>query len=144
MPKKKKRSRKASKTTKRTPSRKATKKAISRPAKKKSGKKRKVLSSRSKRPMFRPAGAQAFAAVSDATTAACLPEPDAIDLVFSCPGVPEDTPLSAKLGDLFPDPKRRDRYCQCVAEGVPTERSNVPCSSSTTLQAVVDAIKCED
>ncbi|HEV2964463.1 MAG TPA: hypothetical protein VG649_21730 [Candidatus Angelobacter sp.] len=71
----------------------------------------------------------------------CKPLPDAIDLVFSC-GVPENAPLSEKLGTLFPSQRARDQFCQCVAKGVPTKRSNIPCGANNTLQNVVDSIKC--
>ena len=71
----------------------------------------------------------------------CKPLPEAIDLVFSC-GVPENVSLGEKLGTLFPGQRARDQFCQCVANGVPTKRSDVPCGANNTLQDVVDAIKC--
>ena len=72
----------------------------------------------------------------------CLPVPEAIALVVSCASAGPDIPLSTTLGNLFPSPNRRNQFCQCVADGVPTQRSKVPCGANNTLQDVVDAIKC--
>jgi hypothetical protein len=72
----------------------------------------------------------------------CLPLPKAVLLVVSCHGQGPSIPLSTKLGTLFPLQARRDQFCQCVADGVPTQRSQIPCGASNTLQDVVDAIKC--
>ena len=139
MPKKKRRSRKAPKGL----FRKTTATRLSKPkstAKKKAGK-RKPARAPAKPRAAMPSRAMALDAVASATEAGCLPTPEAIDLVFSC-DVPEDLPLSTKLGDLFPDSNRRNQFCQCVADGVPTSRSNIPSGSGKTLQDVVDAIKC--
>ena len=73
---------------------------------------------------------------------ACLPLPDAIKLVRSCSKAPDNLPLSTPLGQLFPSPTARDSFCQCVADGVPTNRTDVPCGAGNTLQDVVDAIAC--
>jgi hypothetical protein len=72
----------------------------------------------------------------------CLPLPKAIVLVQSCAGGGPDIPLSTKLGTLFPSANRRNQFCQCVADGVPINRSKIPCGANNTLQDVVDAIKC--
>jgi hypothetical protein len=73
----------------------------------------------------------------------CLPYPEAETLVYSCgspeaDGVPSGTPL----GNLFSG-QRLGSFCQCVASGVPVSASKVPCSSSKTLQDVIDAIACK-
>lgn len=80
-------------------------------------------------------------AATEAPPKPCLPRPQAVLLVRSC-GT-DDFPLSTRLGDLFPDPNRRLQFCQCVANGVPIDRSEIPCTAGTTLQQVVDAISCD-
>jgi hypothetical protein len=77
-----------------------------------------------------------------APTKPCLPLPAAITLVRSCSGTSDDLPLSTQLGQLFPAPTKRNSFCQCVADGVPTNRSEIPCGSTNTLQDVVDEIVC--
>lgn len=72
----------------------------------------------------------------------CLPLPDAVTLVRSCSKAPDDLPLSTPLGQLFPSPTARNSFCQCVADGVPIDRTQIPCGAGTTLQDVVDAIAC--
>jgi hypothetical protein len=72
----------------------------------------------------------------------CLQLPDAITLVRSCSNVSPQLPLSTPLGQIFPTPTQRDSFCQCVADGVPIDRSQIPCSATNTLQDVVDAITC--
>jgi hypothetical protein len=73
---------------------------------------------------------------------ACLPLPAAIKLVRSCCKAPDTLPLDTQLGVLIPSPTARNSFCQCVADGVPTDRSKIPCAASNTLQDVVDAIAC--
>ncbi len=73
---------------------------------------------------------------------ACLPVPEAIKLVRSCCNAPDNLPLDTQLGVLIPSPTARNSFCQCVADGVPTDRSKIPCAASNTLQDVVDAIAC--
>jgi len=73
---------------------------------------------------------------------ACLPLPDAVTLVVSCAKVSPDLPLKTPLGQIFPSATSRDSFCQCVADGVPTGRSSIPCAATNTLQDVVDAIAC--
>ena len=72
----------------------------------------------------------------------CLPAPDALALVRRC-GSPEadGLPLTTPLGQIF-TPGRREQFCQCVADGVPTQRAGIPCGASNTLQDVVEAISC--
>lgn len=77
-----------------------------------------------------------------AATKPCLQLPDAINLVYSCAKVSDDVPLSTQLGQLFPSPTARNAFCQCVADGVPIDRSQVPCGPTNTLQDVVDTIAC--
>jgi hypothetical protein len=72
----------------------------------------------------------------------CLPLPAAITLVRRCCNAPNNLPLDTQLGVLIPDPAARNSFCQCVANGVPIGRSEIPCGSSNTLQDVVDAIAC--
>jgi hypothetical protein len=72
----------------------------------------------------------------------CLPLPQAVLLVLSCAKVPPDLPLSTQLGQIFPAATARNSFCQCVADGVPTDRSQIPCAATNTLQDVVDAIAC--
>jgi hypothetical protein len=72
----------------------------------------------------------------------CLPLPEAITLVRSCSKASPDLPLSTPLGQIFPAPTQRNSFCQCVADGVPIDRSQIPCSANNTLQDVVDAIAC--
>jgi hypothetical protein len=79
--------------------------------------------------------------VAEAPAKPCLPRPQAVVLVRSC-GT-DDFALSTPLGNIFPDPSQRLQFCQCVADGVPIDRSEIPCSAGTTLQQVVDAISCE-
>ncbi len=73
---------------------------------------------------------------------ACLPLPAAIQLVRSCSKAPDNLPLDTQLGVLIPSQTARNSFCQCVADGVPTDRSEIPCAASNTLQDVVDAIAC--
>jgi hypothetical protein len=75
-------------------------------------------------------------------TKPCLDLPSAINLVRSCSNVPSGVPLSTPLGQLFPSSTGRNAFCQCVADGVPIDRSQVPCGATNTLQDVVDAIAC--
>jgi hypothetical protein len=77
-----------------------------------------------------------------APTKPCVELPNAISLVRSCSNVGSDVPLSTPLGQLFPSSTARDSFCQCVANGVPIDRSQIPCGASNTLQDVVDAIAC--
>jgi hypothetical protein len=70
-----------------------------------------------------------------------LPRPQAVVLVRSC-GT-DNFALNTPLGTIFPDPNGRLRFCQCVADGVPIDRSEIPCTAGTTLQQVVDVISCE-
>lgn len=79
--------------------------------------------------------------VAEAPAKPCLPRPQAVALVRSCGS--GDFALSTPLGNIFPDPNQRLQFCQCVADGVPIDRSEIPCSAGTTLQQVVDAISCE-
>lgn len=79
--------------------------------------------------------------VAEAPAKPCLPRPQAVVLVRSC-GT-DDFALSTPLGNIFPDPNQRLQFCQCVADGVPIDKSEVPCGATTTLQQVVDAISCE-
>jgi hypothetical protein len=79
--------------------------------------------------------------VAEAPAKPCLPRPQAVVLVRSC-GT-DDFALSTPLGNIFPDPNQRLQFCQCVADGVPIDRSEIPCGATTTLQQVVDAISCE-
>jgi hypothetical protein len=72
----------------------------------------------------------------------CLDLPNAISLVRSCSNVGDNVPLSTPLGQLFPSPTARNAFCQCVANGVPIDRSQIPCGATNTLQDVVDAIAC--
>ena len=72
----------------------------------------------------------------------CLPLPAAVQLVRSCSNADPDLPLSTPLNQIFPDPARRNSFCQCVADGVPIDRSEIPCGATNTLQDVVDAITC--
>jgi hypothetical protein len=82
-------------------------------------------------------------AVADVAPAKpCLPLPAAIALVRKCFNAPGNLPLDTQLGVLIPDPASRNSCCQCVANGVPIGRSEIPCGSSDTLQDVVDAIAC--
>ena len=80
-------------------------------------------------------------AVAAATTN-CLELPDAITLVRSCSNAPDNVPLSTPLGQLFPAATARTSFCQRVADGVPIDRSKIPCGAANTLQDVVDAIAC--
>jgi hypothetical protein len=75
--------------------------------------------------------------------AGCLEDPDAIRLVRSCSKLGDDVPLTTPLGQLFPSPIARNSFCQCVADGVPIDRSKIRCSASNTLQDVVDDITCD-
>ncbi len=72
----------------------------------------------------------------------CLPLPDAVALVRSCSGAPADLPLSTQLGQLFPSATARNSFCQCVANGVPIDRTEIPCGAGNSMQDVVDAIAC--
>jgi len=89
-----------------------------------------------------PKVASVAAAAEIAPQKVCLPLPAAIKLVRSCSGAPDNLPLDTQLGVLFPSPVARNSFCQCVADGVPIGRSEIPCGSSNTLQDVVDAIAC--
>ena len=75
-------------------------------------------------------------------TKPCLQLPAAIQLVRSCSNADPDLPLSTPLNQIFPSPTRRNSFCQCVANGVPIDRSEIPCGATNTLQDVVDAITC--
>jgi hypothetical protein len=92
-----------------------------------------------KPPAQRP---RSFLAEAAAPTKPCLPLPQAVSLVRSCSGTDDGLPLSTPLGQIFPSPGGRASFCQCVADGVPTDRSDIPCGAGTTLQDVVDAIAC--
>lgn len=96
-------------------------------------------------PIRAPAASSRAAAAFTETVAqqGCLPYPEAEDLVYSC-GSPESdgVPSSTPLGNLFGG-QRLASFCQCVAEGVPVSASKVPCSSTKTLQDVIDAISCK-
>jgi hypothetical protein len=72
----------------------------------------------------------------------CLQLPDAIALVRSCSQADPQLPLSTPLGQILPTPTQRLSFCQCVADGVPIDRSQIPGSATNTLQDVVDAITC--
>lgn len=72
----------------------------------------------------------------------CLPRDKAIDLVVRCSGLPDDLPLSTRLGPFFAAPTKRTQFCQCVADGVPIDRSEIPCGEDNSFQDVVDAISC--
>jgi hypothetical protein len=72
----------------------------------------------------------------------CLPLPQAVELVRSCSKVPPDLPLNTPLGQIFPSATARNAFCQCVADGVPIDRSKIPCAATNTLQDVIDAIAC--
>jgi hypothetical protein len=78
----------------------------------------------------------------EAAAKPCLPLPEAVTLVRACSKAPADLPLSTPLGQLFPTSTTRNSFCQCVANGVPIDRTEVPCGAGTTLQDVVDAITC--
>jgi hypothetical protein len=80
--------------------------------------------------------------VAAAAATHCLELPEAVTLVCGCGKVPNDVSLSTPLGQLFPSPTARSAFCQCVADGVPIDRSQIPCGATNTLQDVVDAIKC--
>jgi hypothetical protein len=77
-----------------------------------------------------------------AATPGCLEDPDAIRLVRKCSSFGDDVPLTTPLGQLFPSSIARNSFCQCVADGVPTDRSKIRCGASNTLQDVVDDITC--
>jgi len=83
-----------------------------------------------------------LATLGTAPTKPCLQLPAAIQLVRSCSNVDPQLPLSTVLGQIFPSPTGRQTFCQCVANGVPIDRSEVPCNATNTLQDVVDAISC--
>jgi hypothetical protein len=72
----------------------------------------------------------------------CLPLPAAVLLVRSCSKADPSLPLSTPLNQVFPSPTDRNSFCQCVADGVPIDRSEIPCGATNTLQDVVDAITC--
>jgi hypothetical protein len=72
----------------------------------------------------------------------CLDLPAAIALVRSCSKASPDLPLSTQLGQLFTSPTQRNSFCQCVADGVPIDRSQIPSGATNSLQDVVDAIAC--
>lgn len=73
----------------------------------------------------------------------CLPLPDAENLVFRC-GSPESNgvPSSTPIGNLFHG-GRLSAFCQCVKNGVPSPQPAIPCSATTTLQEVINAIACK-
>lgn len=72
----------------------------------------------------------------------CLPNSEAIVLVFKC-GSPETNgvPTSTTLGVLFGG-QRLVAFCQCVANGAGRQLGTIPCGASNTLQDVIDAISC--
>jgi hypothetical protein len=73
----------------------------------------------------------------------CLQLPAAVQLVRSCSNADPSLPLSTPLNQIFPSPTERNSFCQCVANGVPIDRSAIPCGATNTLQDVVDAITCK-
>lgn len=128
---------------------KATKKMAARPAKKKAAKKK---AARQTRPgpqrapetmLARavPTGGVAFAA----TAAGCLDQEVATAIVFGC--IPGPVPLSTLLGTLFPSDVVRRGFCGCVFNtareaGSIITPGAVPCSASTSVGEVIDAISC--
>lgn len=77
-----------------------------------------------------------------APTKPCLQLPAAIQLVRSCSKVDPNLPLSTPFNQVY-TPTQRNSFCQCVANGVPIDRSEIPCGATNTFQDVVDAITCE-
>jgi len=73
----------------------------------------------------------------------CLQLPAAVQLVRSCSKADPDLPLSTPLNQVLPSQAQRTSFCQCVADGVPIDRSEIPCGATNTLQDVVDAITCK-
>jgi hypothetical protein len=152
MPKKKKRTSKAKpRETKKkltAPARAAKKSEVKRkaPVKKSTAPKKKPA--RVTKPIISPAQMAPTTLAGPAVTRAiapqeaCLPMPAAIRLVRSCSGAPDNLPLDTQLGVLIPSQTARNSFCQCVANGVPKDRSEIPCGATNTLQDVVDAIAC--
>ena len=70
----------------------------------------------------------------------CVELPVAQQVVMSCAG--GDFDVDTKLGDLFPAPRRREQFCQCVADDSGVPRTRIPCSAGTTLGVVIVAIAC--
>jgi hypothetical protein len=82
------------------------------------------------------------ATVAAAPPSPCLQLPEAIQLVRSCSNADPSLPLSTPLGQVLPTPTERISFCQCVADGVPIDRSRIRCAATNTLQDVVDDITC--
>ena len=82
------------------------------------------------------------AMVRDAPSKPCLQLPAAIQLVRSCSKADPALPLSTPLNQILPTPTQRTSFCQCVADGVPIDRTALHCGATNTLQDVVDDITC--
>jgi hypothetical protein len=80
------------------------------------------------------------ARVTAAAAEPCVDRPEAEDTVFGCAG--GDIDVETKLGDLFPNPTEREKFCRCVANRSGVPRRAIPCSSGTTIEAVIEAITC--
>jgi hypothetical protein len=100
------------------------------------------------RPRRPPAAAEPAVPFDDllvATAAGCLDQEVATDLVFGC--IPNGAvPLDTALGTLFADVARRG-FCGCVfgkatAAGAAISEGDIPCTATTTVGEVIDAISC--
>lgn len=73
----------------------------------------------------------------------CLPAQTATGIVFSCLGKP--VALNQTLGQIFQNDNARAAFCRCVttsARHAGIANPNVPCSASTTVGQVIQAISC--
>ena len=116
----------------------AKKKTVKRPRKAPKKSAKKSAKKAAKKPLLR--GAAPKAALEAAPQEPCVDRPQAEDIVFDCAGGVID--VETQLGDMFPNPTEREKFCRCVSNKSGVPRDKIPCSGGNTIEDVIEAITC--